>query len=118
LAESNPTNALHHLLDSCDVSVVITDSKNAKVGMQQVHKINVAETLPRDATTSSAKVDSVKFQDFVDVWERHTFIIHSSGSTGLPKPIIHTNRNTMPIARLYRLFQDFEIKNCFLLFPL
>jgi acyl-CoA synthetase (AMP-forming)/AMP-acid ligase II len=118
LAESNPSNALHHLLDSCDVSVVVTDSKNAKVGMQQVRKISMVENLPWNAATSSAEVDSVKFQDFGDVWERHTFIIHSSGSTGLPKPIIHTNRSMMLIARMYRLFQDFEVKNWFLLFPL
>jgi acyl-CoA synthetase (AMP-forming)/AMP-acid ligase II len=118
LAESNSTNALHHLLDSCDVSVVITDVKNAKVEMQQVRKIKMVESLPRGSTVSSSEVDSVRFQDFGNVWERHTFIIHSSGSTSLPKPIIHTNRSMMLIARMYRLFQDFEVKNWFLLFPL
>jgi acyl-CoA synthetase (AMP-forming)/AMP-acid ligase II len=118
LAESNPTNALHYLLDSCDVAVVITESKNANVGMQQIRKIRMVETLTRDAAASSAEVDSVRFQDFGDHWERHSFIIHSSGSTGLPKPIIHTNRSLMLIARMYRLFQDFEVKNWFLLFPL
>lgn len=117
LAESNPTNALHHLLDSCDVSVVITDVKNAKVEMQQVRKIKMVEPLPRGSTVSTSKVEFVRFQGCGDVWERHTFIIHSSGSTGLPKPIIHTNRSMMLIARMYRLFQDFEIKNWFLLFP-
>lgn len=63
LAESNPTNALHHLLDNCDFSVVITDSKNAKVRMQQVHKIEMIESLPKAATTSSAELDSIRFQD-------------------------------------------------------
>jgi acyl-CoA synthetase (AMP-forming)/AMP-acid ligase II len=118
LAESNPTNALHHLLDSCDVSVIITDEKNSKVEMQQVRKIRMVESLPTGSTVSSSEVDFVRFQDFGDVWEHHTFIIHSSGSTGLPKPIIHTNRSMMLIARMYRLFQDFEVKNWFLLFPL
>jgi acyl-CoA synthetase (AMP-forming)/AMP-acid ligase II len=118
LAESNPPNALHHLLDSCDVSVVITDMKNAKVETYQVRKIKMVESLPRDLTVSSSEVDSTRFRDCGDVWERHTFIIHSSGSTGLPKPIIHTNRSMMLIARMYRLFQDFEVKNWFLLFPL
>lgn len=118
LAESNPTNALHHLLDSCDVCVVIADAKNTKVETQQVRKIKMVESLPRDLTVSSSEIDSVRFQDFGNVWERHTFIIHSSGSTGLPKPIIHTNRSMMLIARMYRLFQDFEVKNWFLLFPL
>jgi len=118
LAESNPINALHHLLDSCDVSVVITDTKNAEIELQQVRKIKMVESLPREFIVSSAEVDYIRFQDFGDVWERHTFIIHSSGSTGLPKPIIHTNRSMMLIARMYRLFQDFEVKNWFLLFPL
>jgi acyl-CoA synthetase (AMP-forming)/AMP-acid ligase II len=118
LAESNPSNALHHLLDSCDVSVVITDAKNAKVEMQQIRKIKMIESLPKGQAVSSSEVDSFRFQDFGDVWERHTFIIHSSGSTGLPKPIVHTNRSMMLVARMYRLFQDFEVKNWFLLFPL
>ncbi len=118
LAESNPTNALHHLLDSCDASVVITDAKNAKIVMQQVRKVEMVESLPRERIASSSEVDSLRFQDSGEVWERHTFIIHTSGSTGLPKPIIHTNRSMMLIARMYRLFPDFEVKNWFLLFPL
>jgi len=118
LAESNPANALRHLLDSCDVSVVIIDTKNARVEMQQVRKIKMIESLPKGQDVCPSQVDYLRFQDFGDVWEQHTFIIHSSGSTGLPKPIIHTNRSMMLIARMYRLFPDFEIKNWFLLFPL
>ena len=99
------------------MSVVITDVKNAKIEMQQVRKIKMVESLPRGSTVSPLEVDSLRFQDFGDLWERHTIVIHSSDSTGLPKPIIHTNRSMMLIARMYRLFQDFEVKNWFLLFP-
>lgn len=118
LAESNAKNAIHCLLDSCDVLVVITDLKNAKADVNGVRKIRMIESLPSDTHTGYCEVDAVKFKDIGDIWERHTFIIHSSGSTGMPKPIMHTNRSMMSIARMYRLFQEFNIENWFLLFPL
>ena len=118
LAESNAVNAVHFLLDRCDVLAVIVDSKNRRVNTKGIRKLDLLETLPNSSALDSNEVDAVKFRDFGDVWERHTFIIHSSGSTGMPKPIIHTNRSMMLIARMYRLFQEFNIENWFLLFPL
>lgn len=118
LAESNTQNALHFLLDSCGVLVVITDSKNARVDTNGIRKLNMIERIPSGTHSGYTDVDTVKFQEFGDVWERHTFIIHSSGSTGMPKPIVHTNRSMMLIARMYRLFQEFSIENWYLLFPL
>jgi len=118
LAESNAVNSLHFLLDSCDVSAVIVDSKNRRVDMKGIKKLELLESLPLSSVLESEEVNAVKFQDFGDIWERHTFIIHSSGSTGMPKPIVHTNRSLMLIARMYRLFQEFNIENWFLLFPL
>ncbi|KAH8656954.1 hypothetical protein BGZ60DRAFT_531819 [Tricladium varicosporioides] len=118
LAESNAPNALHHLLEHCRALVVITDVRNAAVDTNGVRKLPMIENLPQKPTTQYSEVDAVKFQDFGDVWERHSFIIHSSGSTGMPKPIMHTNRSIMLIARMYRLFQEFSVENWFLLFPL
>ncbi|KAK0122143.1 hypothetical protein ONS95_010404 [Cadophora gregata] len=118
LAESNPPNALHYLLKSCHALAVITDSKNDNADTNGIRKLCMIESLPQGLSTEAEQVDKVKFRDFGDVWERHAFIIHSSGSTGMPKPIIHTNRSMMLIARMYRLFQDFEVENWFLLFPL
>ena len=118
LAESNAAAALFHLLETCCASAIITDSKNARTSTNGVRKLDMVEILPRTQQSASAEVDAVKFQDFGDVWERHSFIIHSSGSTGMPKPVIHTNRSMMLIARMYRLFQSFEVENWFLLFPL
>ncbi len=118
LAESNPLNALHYLLDSCNALAVITDNKNSRVDTNDIRKVDMVEELPKVLETTYAEVDALKFQDFGDVWERHSFIIHSSGSTGMPKPIIHTNRSMMLIARMYRLFQEFTVENWFLLFPL
>lgn len=118
LAESNASNAIHFLLDTCQAVAVITDSGNSKVDTNSVRKIGMVEILPSALQSSYQSADCVKFQDFGDIWERHSFIIHSSGSTGMPKPIFHTNRSMMSIARMYRLFQDFEVNNWFLLFPL
>ncbi|KAF4627482.1 hypothetical protein G7Y89_g10673 [Cudoniella acicularis] len=97
---------------------VITDFKNSGVDTNGVRKLPMIEVLPAAADSQHSAIDAVKFQDFGDVWERHTFIIHSSGSTGMPKPIVHTNKSMMLIARMYRLFQEFSVENWFLLFPL
>lgn len=117
LAESNALSALHHLLATCNALAVITDSRNSDADTNGIKKLDLVDYFPRDQV-ERAQVERLRFQDFGDVWERHAFIIHSSGSTGMPKPIIHTNRSLMLIARMYRLFQEFDIDNWFLLFPL
>ncbi|TVY39726.1 Adenylate-forming reductase [Lachnellula subtilissima] len=118
LAEANALSALHYLLETCQALVIITDFKNSGTDTNGVRKLDMIETLPPNPATKASEVDAVKFQDFEDVWERHSFIIHSSGSTGMPKPVMHTNRSMMLIARMYRLFQEFNVENWFLLFPL
>jgi acyl-CoA synthetase (AMP-forming)/AMP-acid ligase II len=118
LAESNALNALHHLLESCHALAVITDSKNSSTDTMGIRKLDMFDGFPQSSDSIYADLDAVKFQDYGNVWERHSFIIHSSGSTGMPKPIIHTNRSMMLIARMYRLFQGFDVENWFLLFPL
>ncbi|KAL8745874.1 MAG: hypothetical protein Q9184_007823 [Pyrenodesmia sp. 2 TL-2023] len=61
---------------------------------------------------------TLRFEDKLDPWTRPSIIIHSSGSTGMPKPIIHTNRSLLLIARMYRLFPTYHIQNWYLLFIL
>lgn len=118
LAESNALSSLHHLLQTCHTLAVVTDSKNSSIDTNNIRKIDMIETLAATPTMQYSELDAVKFRDYDDVWEQHSFIIHSSGSTGMPKPIIHTNRSMMLIARMYRTFQEFEVHNWFLLFPL
>lgn len=118
LAESNSKAAIHHLLSSCNTIAVITDSNNASIDTDGIKKVTMVETLSISTINVHKDVDNLKFQDHGDIWERHSFIIHSSGSTGLPKPIIHTNRSIMLIARMYRLFQSFTVDNWYLLFPM
>lgn len=116
LAPSNPVSATSFLLESCNVLAVITDSKHTSVDSSGIRKLDMIGRLSENG--GELEVETVKFQDYGDVWERPTFIVHSSGSTGMPKPIIHTNRSMMLIARMYRLFQEFDVENWFLLFPL
>jgi acyl-CoA synthetase (AMP-forming)/AMP-acid ligase II len=118
LAESNAPSALHFLLERCSTMAIITDSKNSKADTNGIRKLAMVEELPKALQNTHTEVDAVKYRDFEDVWERHSFIIHSSGSTGMPKPVFHTNRSMMLIARMYRLFQSFDVENWFLLFPL
>lgn len=121
LAESNSLDGLHHLLENCEALAVITDIKNCEADTNGIRKVPMIDYIPQNGEAHdihNSTIDDARFQDFEDIWERHTFIIHSSGSTGMPKPIIHTNRSMMLIARMYRLFQDFSIENWFLLFPL
>lgn len=84
LAESNAPSAVHHLLKTCNALAVITDLKNSDVDINGIRKIAMIETLPKCPQTKFSEVDAVRFQDYEDVWERHTFIIHSSGSTVCP----------------------------------
>ena len=118
LAESNALEALHHLLESCKALAVIVDSRNGNTSTNGVRKLNMVDDISAASCMNSAESDYVKFEDLGDIWERPSFIIHSSGSTGTPKPIVHTNRSLMLIARMYRLFPEFNIENWFLLFPL
>lgn len=118
LAESNAESALHFLLETCGALAVITDARNRQTNTNGIRMLAMVEELPKVLQTTYDGVDAVKYQDFGDVWERHSFIMHSSGSTGMPKPVLHTNRSMMQIARMYRLFQTFEVENWFLLFPL
>ena len=118
LAESNALNALHHLLEICHALAVVVDFKNSKVDTMGLRKLSMVDSLSRNNESIYPDLEAVKFRDFGDIWERHAFVIHSSGSTGMPKPIFHTNRSMMLIARMYRLFQEFHIENWYLLFPL
>jgi acyl-coenzyme A synthetase/AMP-(fatty) acid ligase len=118
LAESNTLEALQHLLETCEALAIIRDAKNASTNTNGIRKLDMINDLNAASAVKYTEFDYTKFRDNGDVWERHSFIIHSSGSTGMPKPIIHTNRSMMLIARMYRLFQEFDVKNWFLLFPL
>lgn len=45
----------------------------------------------------------LRFQDNMDPWHGSSIVVRSRRSTGVPKPINHTNRSLLLIARMYNL---------------
>ncbi|KAI7283461.1 male sterility protein [Hortaea werneckii] len=116
LSPSNATAARDHLLDACDVVGMVAEEQFLQT--VQDLEMPVTKLLSRPTAESvSGQKDVLAFVP-ADFWNSHSFVIHSSGTTGLPKPIIHTHRSMMLIARMYRLFPEFYISNWYLAFPL
>ncbi|KAI7548387.1 male sterility protein [Hortaea werneckii] len=116
LSPSNATAARDHLLDACDVVGIVAEEQLLQI-VQDLDK-PVAKLLSRPTAESFTEGKDVLAFVPADSWNSHSFVIHSSGTTGLPKPIIHTHRSMMLIARMYRLFPEFYISNWYLAFPL
>ncbi|KAI7285022.1 male sterility protein [Hortaea werneckii] len=116
LSPSNATAARDHLLDACDVVGIVAEEQF----LQTVQDLDMPVTKLLSRPTKDAVSEQTHALAFVptDFWNSHSFVIHSSGTTGLPKPIIHTHRSMMLIARMYRLFPEFYISNWYLAFPL
>lgn len=116
LSDKNADIARNHLLEVCDAKGIVVEQKYWDSIQGSGIKVATMVKLD-DLQTSEPSSDLLVFASD-DVWNQHSMIIHSSGSTGLPKPIIHTNRSLMLIARMYRLFQSFVVENWYLCFPL
>ncbi|EMC98541.1 hypothetical protein BAUCODRAFT_23288 [Baudoinia panamericana UAMH 10762] len=115
LSPSNADVATNHLLTVCNAVAVVSQANLQSA----VHGLHVVELVPFEQSIAHGANDvSILAYNARDVWNSHSLIIHSSGTTGLPKPIIHTHRSLMLIARMYRLFPDFAINNWYLAFPL
>ncbi|KAJ0314236.1 hypothetical protein Brms1b_007110 [Colletotrichum noveboracense] len=117
----NAPDTRDYLLRVCDAVAVITDKANEAslfgdpgCTSPVVELITLAELQQSDGAISE---DFVVFETS-DEWNLQSMIIHSSGSTGVPKPIIHTNRSLCQIARIYRRLPEYFIENWYLCFPL
>jgi acyl-coenzyme A synthetase/AMP-(fatty) acid ligase len=118
LAEGNSIEAVHHLLKVCKAQALILDSKNYGTDSRGLQVLKMIENIAITQNSTELELSALAFDDGKDPWERQCFVLHTSGSTGMPKPIAHTNRSFMLIARMYRIFQTFHIENWYLLFPL
>ncbi|KAF1344851.1 male sterility protein [Delphinella strobiligena] len=116
LSDKNADVARDHLLESCSAVGIVVEH-NYVVSVQHL-QMPVVPFVPVSLVWVFKPVTVVARFESEDVWNQQAMIIHSSGSTGLPKPIIHTNRSMMLIARMYRLFQSFIVENWYLCFPL
>ncbi|KAK8253281.1 male sterility protein, partial [Phyllosticta capitalensis] len=122
LSNKNAANAREHLLGVCEAVGIIADEANAAILDAKSEKENgrVIFQLVSFVDLQAKTPDETKAEGFEadDVWNLQSMILHSSGSTGMPKPIIHTNRSLCLIARMYRLFPSFVVENWYLCFPL
>ncbi|KAK4892896.1 hypothetical protein LTR27_008624 [Elasticomyces elasticus] len=116
LSPSNADVARDHLLTTCNAVGVVVEAE-LEAGLQQIH-LPVIAMLPLPSPLDGIPVYDILGFEPSDPWNSHSLIIHSSGTTGFPKPIYHSHRSMMLIARMYRLLPEFEINNWYLLFPL
>ncbi|KAK8169260.1 male sterility protein [Phyllosticta citrichinensis] len=108
-------NQVRHLLGVCEAMGIITDKENYAILDAQLVSLAELESSKEKEDHDESKVDGFEAQD---VWNLQSMVLHSSGSTGMPKPIIHTNCSLCLIARMYRLFPTFVVDNWYLCFPL
>ncbi|KAL8786627.1 MAG: hypothetical protein Q9213_002656 [Squamulea squamosa] len=102
------------LYDRCEAVAVIVDEEYFPTPLSVARKIPLMED-PFNAPKSTTSITVTRFEDGLDPFNRHSIIVHSSGSTGVPKPIIHTNRSLL-MAKTYSLLPSYHIQNWYLLF--
>ncbi|KAI4278042.1 MAG: hypothetical protein LQ337_001313 [Flavoplaca oasis] len=105
------------LYDRCKALAMIVDEEYWATQLSVARKISLVEN-PFDLPKPTTAISVTRYEDGLDPWNRPSIVIHSSGSTGVPKPIIHTNGSLLLIARTYRLLPSYHIENWYLLFPL
>ncbi|KAK1596670.1 male sterility protein [Colletotrichum navitas] len=122
LSNKNSPATRDHLLQVCNAVAIVVDKANeASLGGEgeacRLSVVNLASLADLRESRQKVLKDKVAFET-TDEWNLQSMIIHSSGSTGMPKPIIHTNRSLCQIARMYRLLPEYFIENWYLCFPL
>ncbi|KAL8655144.1 MAG: hypothetical protein Q9226_003168 [Calogaya cf. arnoldii] len=105
------------LCDHCGALAVIVDEEYSVTPLSIARTIPLIED-PFDLPKSTTGISLTGYEDGLHPWSRPSIIVHSSGSTGAPKPIIHTNRSLLLIARPYRLHTSYHNQNWYLLFAL
>ncbi|TDZ60913.1 Adenylate-forming reductase Nps11 [Colletotrichum trifolii] len=120
LSNKNSAETRDHLLGVCNAVGAIADEANittlhgGRCGLPVADLIRLSQLYQR----RDPDLESLAVFETNDEWNLQAMIIHSSGSTGVPKPIIHTNRSLCQIGRMYRLMPEYSIENWYLCFPL
>ncbi|KAK1997908.1 male sterility protein [Colletotrichum falcatum] len=122
LSNKNSPATRDHLLRVCNAVAIVVDRANeASLGEGEacgLSVVNLAGLVDLQESNSQQALEDKAGFETGDEWNLQSMIIHSSGSTGMPKPIIHTNRSLCQIARMYRLLPEYFIENWYLCFPL
>ncbi|KAF9880822.1 ochratoxin a non-ribosomal peptide synthetase [Colletotrichum karsti] len=121
LSNKNAPETREHLLRVCSAVAIITDKANeASLHGEQACQLPAVSLIGLADLHERPSTNEEKMFAFStnDEWNLQSMIIHSSGSTGVPKPVIHTNRSLCQIARMYRLLPEYYIENWYLCFPL
>ncbi|KAH9907809.1 male sterility protein [Xylariomycetidae sp. FL2044] len=121
LSNKNAPVAHRHLINECStVGIVVDDQNSAVLDKEEIFSQRPVRMLSIDDICSLGQTGDQEPAQFEtkDEWNLQSVIIHSSGSTGMPKPIVHTNRSLCLIARAYRLYPEYFIENYYLCFPL
>ncbi|KZL79225.1 male sterility protein [Colletotrichum incanum] len=121
LSNKNSPATRNHLLQVCNAVAIIVDKANETSFGEgddcKLPEVNLISLLDLQKSSKEIHKDWAAFET-TDEWNLQSMIIHSSGSTGMPKAIIHTNRSLCQIARMYRLLPEYFIENWYLCFPL
>ncbi|KAG6991219.1 hypothetical protein G7Y79_00055g089950 [Physcia stellaris] len=117
LGDKIPPEAMCSLIERCSALALIIES-GLSLRTQDLRQIPMIEDPFSRAENPSQRQETLRFDDGQDQWERQVFIFHSTGSTGPPKPVIHTNGSILTISKRHRLFLDVLFRNCLLMFSL
>ena len=109
--------AIAHLVDKIGVSSIIITAQTSRSAKE------AAETVEKNGHKAVPYIQSVSYESFIegkhplynkvppnlpiiDELDRNAIIMHSSGSTGLPRPIYHTNGYLLNYAKCHTFTEE------------
>ncbi|KAL4903515.1 hypothetical protein BDW74DRAFT_186131 [Aspergillus multicolor] len=123
-ARLSPT-AIHHLLSAIKAKAVIASPRLADttheaiaIGLQEPCDVYIQEKSQIDLEVTEAETEPDTSFDpkahFVSETDRNVLILHSSGTTGLPKPIFHPHRYLLGFTQCHLLNEAEDIQGAVL----
>lgn len=121
LSNRNAPEANRHLLDvtSAQRAGCVVQAGEKRSGLDGCPAFDMLALEELSKLPDVQRVEDIarRWTDGTDGWECASVILHTSGTTGLPKPITHTNRSYMLNADGYAVHPSLTINNVGLLFP-
>ncbi|RDW93186.1 uncharacterized protein DSM5745_00508 [Aspergillus mulundensis] len=119
-ARLSPT-AIHHLLSAIKAKAVVASPRLTDtihdaiaIGLQEPCDVYIQERVQIDLEVADAETKPDESMDlqthFVSESDRNVLILHSSGTTGLPKPIFHPHRYLLGFTQCHLLNEAEDIQ--------